>query len=301
MLRLFGGYGVIVQMSGLLGMFLYSIEKLIAGVFIGVGATGILDIGEKLPVMASQVPATMNGIFLPAMSHMTSLDRIDEVGKLYLKGARYMSMMMGLVLGFMAAFASPLITAWIGPDERYKTAALILALVCLPYQMNEMTGPCSAFHRAAGKPARELFYPISQLVLVLITVGIGFAFFEKTVLVIVGGVAISMVTSAVLYMLYTNRYLGVGTRDFAWKVLAPGLLPYAFGFALSRAAQPLIEMADTSRWKTLGLIALCGLVYAPIATAALYRLMCDWGEREFLRKQIIHTAGGLLRLRKQTA
>ncbi len=301
MLRLFAGYGVIVQLSGLMGMFLYSIEKLIAGVFIGVGATAILDIGEKLPVMASQVPATMNVVFLPAMSHMTSLDRNEEVGKLYLKGARYMSMMMGLVLGFLAAFASPLITAWIGPDEKYKAAALILAIVCLPYQMNEMTGPCSAYHRAAGKPLRELFYPISQLVLVLITVSIGFAFFGKTVLAIVGAVGISMVTSALIYMFHTNRYLSVRMGEFTWKVLAPGLLPYALGFALSRAAQPLIETAAASRWKTLGLIAACGIIYMPIAVAALYRLMCGWGEREFLRKQMLHTASGLLRFRKQTA
>jgi len=54
-LRLFYGYGAIVQISGLLGMFLYSIEKVLAGTFVGVHATGLFDVGEKFPVMSSQI------------------------------------------------------------------------------------------------------------------------------------------------------------------------------------------------------------------------------------------------------
>ncbi|HEX8998866.1 MAG TPA: oligosaccharide flippase family protein, partial [Blastocatellia bacterium] len=99
MLRLFYSYGAIVQLSGLLGMFLYSVEKLIAGFFIGVGATGLLDVGEKLPVMTSQVPASMNSILLPAMSHMHGLEQRREIATLYLKGSRYMNMMMGTLMG----------------------------------------------------------------------------------------------------------------------------------------------------------------------------------------------------------
>src|SRR6185295_13093029 len=221
------------QLSSFMGMFLYSIEKVIAGLFIGVGATGLIDVGEKLPVMASQIPATMNSIFLPAMSHMNTLEHKREIGKLYLKGARYMNMLMGVLLGFLAAFATPFITAWIGSDSKFAAAGIILMMVCLPYQMNELTGPCSAFHRSTGKPSREMVYPVVQFALVLLTVSICFATLGKSVLVIVGAIAISMVGSALVYMAYTNRLLEVRFAEFAWKVLAPGVAPYVFGFAMA--------------------------------------------------------------------
>ncbi len=301
MLRLFYSYGAIVQLSGSLGMFLYSIEKLIAGFFIGVGATGLLDLGEKLPVMTSQIPASMNSIFLPAMAHMHSLGKQREVTRLYLKGSRYMNMLIGTLLGFLATFSVPVLTAWIGADEKYRSAALILSLVCLPYQMHELTGPASAFHRSVGKPARELVYSVTQLLLIILTVALGFLWKGKTVIVICVAVAISMLLSALIYQAYTNRYLGVGMGEYARQVLVPGIAPYPVGFVCAWLARPLFDWAGTGRWQMLPVLAACGIVYGLAATALLYRVMCDWGEREYLRKQLFHTVGGLLRLKRQPA
>jgi len=301
MLRLFYGYGAVVQLSGLLGMFMYSVEKLIAGVFIGVGATGLLDVGEKLPVMGSQVPASMSAVFLPAISHLHSLDRRREIAKLYLKGARYLNMTLGMVMGFLAAFSLPVITAWLGVDEKYRAAAVILTLVCLPYQMHELTGPASALHRGVGRPARELVYPVSQLLLVALTVALGFWWAGKTVIVICAAVALSMVLSALLYQAYTNRCLGLGAGEYARQVLAPGIAPYVIGAACAWLARPLFAWAGTGRWQLLPVLAACGVVYCLLSVALLYRGMCDWGEREYLRKQLFHTVGGLARLKRQPA
>ncbi|MEP7338947.1 MAG: oligosaccharide flippase family protein [Acidobacteriota bacterium] len=299
MLRLFFGYGAVVQLSGLMGMFLYSVEKLIAGFFIGVRATALFDVGEKLPIMASQVPASMNSVFLPAMSHLNSLEQQGEIAKLYLKGSRYLNMMMGGLMGFLAAFSLPVLTAWIGADEKYHTAAIILTLVCLPYQMNELTGPASAFHRGVGKPARELVYPVSQLLLVALTVGVGFLWMGKSVLVICVAVSLSMVLSALIYLAYTNRYLGLGMKEYARQVLAPGIAPYLVGFACAWLARPLFTWAGTGRWQLLPVLAVCGTVYGLSSMALLYRGMCNWAEREYLRKQLFHTFGGLMRLKRQ--
>lgn len=301
MLRLFYSYGAVVQLSGLMGMFLYSIEKLIAGVFIGVRATALFDVGEKLPVMASQIPASMNSIFLPAMSHLNSLGQQREVAKLYLKGSRYMNMMLGVLMGFLAAFSLPVLTAWIGSDEKYRIAAIILSLVCLPYQMNELTGPASAFHRSVGKPARELVYPVTQLLLVALTVALGFLWMGRSVLVICVAVALSMVLSALIYLAYTNRCLGLGMGEYANKVLVPGIAPYTVGLVCALFARPLFVWAGTGRWQLLPVLAACGIVYCLASMALLYRGMCDWGEREYLRKQLFHTIGGLMRLKRQPA
>lgn len=301
MLRLFYGYGAVVQLSGLLGMFLYSIEKLIAGIFIGVQATGLLDVGEKLPVMASQVPASMNSVFLPAMAQMQSLDKQSEVRTLYLRGARYLNMLMGAVLGFLAAFAAPVLMAWIGADEKFQKAALILSLVCLPYQMNELTGPASAFHRSAGKPVRELFYSCTQLGLVVLTVALGFLWFGKTVIVICIAVALSMVLSALFYQVFTNRYLGLGMGVYARQVLAPGIVPYVVGFACAWLARPALAWAGTARWQILPVLAICGASYTVLVAALLYRGSFNEDERRTLQVQLSHVFDWLRRLKKQPA
>jgi O-antigen/teichoic acid export membrane protein len=296
MLRLFYSYGAVVQLSGLMGMFLYSVEKVIAGVFVGVRATGLLDIGEKLPMMASQVPASMNAVFLPVMSRLHTGAQTREIARLYLMGARYLNLMMGGVLGFLAAFSFPIITAWIGVDEKYHTAALILTLVCLPYQLNELTGPASAYHRSVGKPARELFYPVLQLLLVIATVGIGFAWKGKTVIVICVAVSLSMVISSLAYQMFTNRYLQLGAGEYLRQVLAPGVAPYAIGYGVARLTNPLIAWSGDARWRLVPVLAVCGAIYGLIFVALFYRVMCDWEEREYLRKQLSHTLGGLMRL-----
>lgn len=297
-LRLFFGYGLIVQISGLLATFLYSIEKVIAGVFLGVAATGLLDIGEKLPVMASQVPAGMNEVFLPAMSRMHGLNQTEELRKLLLKGSRYLNMLTGLLMGFFAAFAAPLMMVWLGAKPGYAQAAIILAIFTLPYQMNVLTGPGSALHRGVNKPARELVYPISQLVLVAITVSVGFWWQGKTLIVIAVSVALAMVLSVIVYLGYTNRVLGISQGHFAWRVVTPGLVPYLVGFALYFATRSyLIQLG---RFQMLFALGVIGCVYSAISLFVLYRALCDWGEREFLRHQVKQTIGGFLKRGSRT-
>ena len=287
-LRLFYGYGGIVQLSGLLSMFLYSIEQLIAGVFIGVKATGLFNVGQKFPVMASQIPSSMNAVFLPAISQLHTLERQEDVAKLYLKGSRYLNMLTGILMGFLAAFAAPLMMVWMGTDEQFVLAGSILALFTLPFQMHVVTGPGSALHRGVKKPGRELVYPLTQLCLVILSVGLGFLFVGRTILVIGLAVAASRTLSALLYIGYTNRVLAVPHGMYVWKVLMPGVVPYAFGFGMAWLTQPWLS-GLTDRWAILIPLGMSGLVYSLLVAVFLYRVVCDWGEREYLRQQIGHT------------
>jgi len=279
--------------TGLLCTFLYSIEKVIAGIFVGVQATALFDVGEKLPVMGSQLASSMNSIFMPALSHMNTLTWKDESVKLYLKGARYMNMMTGTLLAFLAAFAYPLLHLWIGAANKFELAVPILMIFCLPYQTHVLTGPGSAYHRGVGHPSRELVYPIAQLVLVLIFVAIGFLTVGKTTIVIAVAVAAGMVLSGIIYLGYTNRIMGVPQWQFVRHAFAPGLVPYLFGFAVAWICSPLIAWAGTSRMRLAEAILVSGLCYMSFVSAVLYRLFCPWGEREYLRKQVHHTFSGL--------
>lgn len=293
-LRLFLGYGVTVQVAGLLSMFLYSIEKVIAGAVIGVQATGLFDIGEKLPVMASQITASMTATFMPAIPYLVSLGQHEQISRLYLKGSRYMNILSGVILGFMCAFAAPLLALWLGPGDQYRSAPLIMALFAVPYQLHELTGPASAYHRAT-QARRELVFQLTQLALVVVAVGAGFALAGRTVIVIALGVAGAMSSSALIYIFYSNRFVSLSWRTYTAKVLAPGALPYALGFGLAWLARPLLAWAGSQRWNLAGVLGLCGVLYLVAAGSCLYWLMCEAGERSYLRLQLVHTFGGFWR------
>lgn len=293
-LKLFYRYGGIVQISGLLSMFMRSIEKVLAGAFIGVRATGLFDVGEKLPMMGAWMPTSFAAALMPATSDLHTKEKSGEIQKLYLKGCRYNSILSGIMMGAMAAFAAPLLILWIGPEEKFHQAAVIMAWFALPYQLHVLTGPGTSLFKGMDKPEKELVYPISQLILVAVTVGIGLLTVGKTLMMIVVTVSSSMVVSSLIFQVYANNQLGVSQREFFMRVLLPGLAPYVIGFALASVTSGIVEMHPADRLEAFYTLALNGALYVIITPLFIYRLMCDWGEREFLRRQTIHSVRSLL-------
>ena len=298
-LALFYGYGGIVQLSGFLGMFLRSIEKLIAGFFINVQATGLFDAAQKLPMMATSIPSSMNAVFLPATSYMHSQERSDELLGLYINSTRYINLVTGIMMGFMAAFAGPLMVAWLGPNPELALAPLILACFTLPFQLNVLTGPASNIYRGMGIPARELIYPLSQLALVIILVGAGFLIFGIDVVVITVAVALAMIMSALIYMTYTNRFLKLDQGRFIRSALVPGLWPYLTGFALYLLASPWAEAVGDSRWGSVALVLVAGFAYCGLQAAVLWLFQLDAGEKDYVAGKIRGLVGRLNRARDQ--
>ena len=280
-LGLFYKYGGIVQLSGILGMFLYSVEKIVAGFFLGVWATGLFDLGEKFAVMGSQVASSVNGVILPAASQLHALDDRRRVTSLYLRASRYLSALSATISGFLPAFAIPLITVWVGADPRLASAAMILMLFALPFQCHVLTGPGSAIHRATDHPARELVYPLTQLTLVVLSVSAGFFLAGRTLQVVAIAVSGSMVVSQMIYMTYTNRMLGVPLGQYARRVLLPMVIPYSTAATIALLARAPLAAQQGSRIGLLLVLAMCGMVYAA-ATAAIFWKAADPDERVML-------------------
>lgn len=300
LLRLFYGYGSVVQISGLLGIFLYSVEKLLAGFFVGVGATALFDVGEKFPVMVSGIPASITSAFLPAMSRLHTLERRATTQRLYVQGARYVSMLGGLMMAFLAGFSGPIVVLWLGPDPQYANAALILAVFCLPFQMHVTTGPGSALLRGIGEPARELLHPLTQLALVALTVAVGFATVGRTVPVIAVCVGASMVTSALVYQASINRFLGVPQAAYFARVVTPGVVPYLLALALAALVERWAGVPG-DRLHALVVVATGAAAYSVIVPGAVLFGLCDRHERDRLARQLLEAAAGLVPARWQPA
>ncbi|MGY6586764.1 MAG: lipopolysaccharide biosynthesis protein [Wenzhouxiangella sp.] len=285
-LGLYLRFGGIVQLSGLLGMVLRSVEKLIAGLFINVQAVGLFDIAQKFPVMATSIPSSINAAYLPAVTEQHSRGEQAAFIRLYLAGARQINLLTGFIMGFLAAFAAPLLTAWLGPDPAFAQAAFVLACFTLPFQLNVLTGPASNVFRGSGKPARELIYPLSQLALVVVLVALAFGLFGISIVAIAVAVALAMILSAALYLAYTNRFLCVGQQRFLVRVIVPGLIPYLSGLVLAVAAKPWTASVDDSRLGSLVVVVLAGLAYLLLQGAVSWRLQLSRDEKHFIHQRL---------------
>lgn len=300
-LHLYIRFGGIMQISGLLSMFLRSVEKLIAGLFINVQAVGLFDVAQKFPIMATSIPSSINAAYLPAATRMHVQGHHQAFIEYYLGGARQINLLTGFIMGFMAAFATPLITAWLGPNPDFALAPLILACFTLPFQLNVVTGAATNVYRGLEKPAHELLYPISQLLLVGVFVGAGFGLFGVTVAVIVAAVASAMLLSALLYFAYTNRFLGIDQGLFQRRVLLPGLLPYLTGFGLMLMLAPWISSVAEDRLGSLAVVLVGGVVYVSIQSLLVWLLQLNDTEKTFIRARLTPLSARFTALRERAA
>jgi O-antigen/teichoic acid export membrane protein len=284
-LQIFFRYGSILQFSGLLATVIYSVEKIIAGFFLGVGAAGLFDLAQKFPVLGSQIPSSMSGVFMPAMARMHSLRRKEELKKLYFRGCRYMSILTGLLMAFIAAFPGPLLTAWLGTQDRFVEAPFIMVCFTLAFQLHVLTGPASALFKGVNRPTSELIYPLVQLGLIGLSIGVASLFWGISVKVIAVTVSFSMVLSALVYLTYTNMVFKVGLATYIRRVILPGLFPYSVALTLVCVSLPWREWANTGRPEAVLFLTGCGGIYAFAVLALIYRLILDRPERAYLNTQ----------------
>ena len=149
-------------------------------------------------------------------------------------------------------------------------------------------------HRGVGRPDRELVYCFLQLAIVAVVVSLAFRFYGISLVSITIGVAASMVSSALIYMGYTNRILGVSQWAFAKSVLAPALAPYVVGFATAALARDSwVDWAMTGRVPALSFVLISGVSYMLVVTPLLLWGMCGRDERAKLWQLAWRVIGNL--------
>jgi hypothetical protein len=217
----------------------------------------------------------------------------DKILEVYLHGSRWVNLITGMMMGFMAAFAFPLVTCWLGPDPKYAIAAAILAWFSIACQMDVMTGPGSAIYRSINRPSRELVYCSLQFFLVLAAAIIIFSLYGCTFLTINLAVVSMNIVSVLIYVYLCNRFFQVSQWTYLWKVLVPGLIPYLFGWVIYLGMRPSFQLSLASRWETFGLLLLGLTLYLLTTIPCLFYVFCDSEERAAIQKQIRETLGEL--------
>ncbi len=296
-LKVFIRFGGIVQLSGFVGITNRAMERLMAGFFIGAEATALYEVGEKLPTTAQNLPGSINGVLFPATAHLHAKNRQAKIVDIYLKGSRIINMISGMLMGFMTAFAAPIITCWLGFDEKYQIAAVILAFFTWAYQADILTGPATAIYRSVNEPQRELWYGLWQLGLVITAAAIGFALFGFTYMVINVSVSTMMVLAALIYIFLCNRFLKIDQLSYWKKVLLPGIVPYAFGYLTYALTFFLYPVFSADRWYILLFLIINLGIYSLMTFTCIYFGMCTKEERQVFKKQLFYTLKEVSRLK----
>jgi len=283
--HLFFRYGGIMQISGLLSVFLYSCERLVAGTLTGVASVVLLDIGQKFPMMTTQVFSSANNSMLTALTHYHSLNQNEEIIRLYLRGTRYLNMLNGFALGFMTPFAMPIITAWMGVNPAYGEAGIIFMCAAAGYHLNALTGPASTYFQGISHPGKVIGgYLVPQLILLGCGLVAAYAVLGHTLIAVIAAATGARIVSSGLFLLYTNSQLGVSQRRCLWHALLPGLVPYAVGYALFVASQGFLGQLGTGRLVLIPALAGLAVAYGMVMLVILYVVFGQPDERQTVKR-----------------
>lgn len=283
--NLFFRYGGVMQISGLMSVFLYSCERLVAGTLTGVAAVVLLDIGQKFPMMSTQVFSSANNSLLTALTHYHSLNQREEIIRLYLRGSRYLNLLNGLALGFMAPFAMPIITAWVGDSPAYQQAGIIFVCAAAGYHLHALTGPASTYFQGISRPGGAILgYLIPQMILLGAGLVGAYAILGHTLIAVVAAATGARMASSLLFMLYTNSQLGVGLKRWLWQAMLPGLAPYAVGYVIAMLSQSILERLGTARLALIPALGGLAIVYGLVMLTVLYVIFCQPEERQTVKR-----------------
>lgn len=285
-LKLFYRFGGIVQIGGMLGVFLRSIDKVIASTTLDMKATALLDVGNRFPLMAITVPSAMNAVFLPAIAYMHNQNRKQEMIDVYLQGSRSMSLLTGFIMGFLTAFAPLLVVAWLGTNPEFRDAAIIMALFSLPQQLHVLTGPGTAFFNGINEPMKALYNPLLRTILTGLGATILFSFYEVNIVTISIMVAVTTIIAALLYSVYTNYVIELKQSTFITKVLLPGLMPYLVSYGIYWSLTPWLEIALLNRWYAAALVLISGVLYCLIIPMIVYWGIYETDERQQVKDKM---------------
>lgn len=295
-------FGGTVQVLSFFAIILNSIEKAIAAPLIGLQATGLLDIGKKLPGMGSLLPTSFTSSFLPAASYLHgglegTSEQKDTLAKLYLKGARYMNLSAGYISAFLVTLPAPILFVWLGKE--FPGAALIMVLFGVAGQIHVMTAPGTEMLKGFGRPREEFRYCLPNVALLCLLVPasrwVEGAWTTRGITV---AVALSTVLAAIYFIRHANRLLSIPSERYIRRVVLPGAVPYLVGLTL---LWPVLELTrDATRWGTAGVVLGAGVVYTLVLGLVVDRLVFETGERQWfhaLARGWLGRLGGILRRR----
>ena len=276
----FLGFGLSVQASNMFAMALHSADRLVSGALLGPHAIALFDLGGKLPVSTTSVPAAISQVTLPAAARLSPDTERETLRRLYAQATRAVSMVAALPLAFFAAFSIPVSYAWLGARPELEVVPLVMTLAAVGAYAHIVTGPGSSVFRGIGKVGNEFVYHALRIAGLGASLALACFTLGTSVRAISFGLAGGTVAAACAYLAHNQRRLGLRLAQLLTRAALPAAAVFAVAYALSAVWHAYVP-ASLGRWETLAALAAFAAVHGLLSLAVIW-LLLDEGERDSL-------------------
>ncbi|WP_458765085.1 lipopolysaccharide biosynthesis protein [Cupriavidus basilensis] len=279
-LRIFFGFGTWVQCGGLVGTFLQSVDRVLAGMLIGPAAAAVMELAGKLPSTGASLASSVSMVALPAAARQGALGASHAVLVVYRDAVRITAMLALLMLPPMACLAPLVIAAWLGQRADASALATIMAWVAIGTHLHILSGPASSVFRGLGRISNEYIYHGLRLATLATAVGMLLANGHgQATTALAAALGSAGLVAATAYLAISHRALTGGLAGLPRLYLLPFAAPYLLGLAVMRLAALWPLAPNAGRATALAHLLPIGLLYAALASAASWRWLLTPAER----------------------
>jgi O-antigen/teichoic acid export membrane protein/glycosyltransferase involved in cell wall biosynthesis len=91
-------------------------DRLVLGVYLGAAAVAVYEVAAKLSALISQASTILVSALLPVASSLSAQQRHASVNSLFLRGSKYITLVLSPLIVVATVLAGAFITVWLGPD-----------------------------------------------------------------------------------------------------------------------------------------------------------------------------------------
>lgn len=276
-------YGGRLQIIGFIGIFLSTFDRVIITRMLGLAATGIYEVGRKLPQTGVQIPNVISSAMMPAFSHLHGQQDADKARQMFLTSSRYMAMASSFVYSSMFAFAPYIIQLWLGPG--YEAAAPIMCAISIGIYAKLLTGSSSAATKGMDRLDIEMRHAFITLLLLIMLVPL--LAYSHGLLGAAVGVSVSRLIATCYFVPAGNRLFSVGFSEYFRTTLKPTLPFFVSAAVLLLLLPEVIDLTSISRWMLALKLIPAGIIHVLISVALLYLSQSlDAEERQAIKQRL---------------
>jgi O-antigen/teichoic acid export membrane protein len=291
LLREFLHFGLAVQLSSFFSMAFHSIDRLIAGFFLGPQAIALFDLGGKLPVSAMSIPSSISQITMPAAARLldshaqsSQSDQSNQhraIAHLYQQTTRSVALLASIPMAFLALFSIPICQAWLGNRAELNTIPFLMTVAALGGLLHISTGPGTAIFRGMGKIRNEFLYHALRIVCLASAMGIAWISASLDI----RGIAIALASgtgiAAALYLMQHHHQLQLRQNLLLTQVILPAIGPFLVALALQQIWLYVVP-SNLGRWESLLLLFAFGCVHCIAAVSVIWQCLNGTEKQHFL-------------------
>jgi len=209
-LRQLLNYGIKVQVSRLADLASSQTDKLLLGYFLGLSPVAFYELGSRVVLTSKRLSRVLISAIVPAASEIDAREDRILLCRLYLRGSKYLVLIVAPVFLFVAAAAPLILAAWMG--EGYELSVPVIQFLALGHLVHLLTGVGTTIAKGMGKPEYETRYSLLLLAMntllgIVLVIRLGF----WGVLI---ATPLSLIVSSLYFMVLFHRLLGIPLFQF---------------------------------------------------------------------------------------